>query len=1465
MSLIDQGVLLLRDQNGGQRTALINNVCDLNDNAHSCTFNGIPRSNQYDLYLRQVDPIYQFNEIPLGELISVAGDEEQDEWDTVLVPTSVHTLSEPDAIESLVDEEDRQGIYPKRELAEKFCRQGWLYLYVNGYLWREIKVLANGSMQDVNLSFRKGLATEQSDASPDESRIATSNSNSLLLLPYKINGEETTIQVAYSEVQWSWEQVTLMGGMNPDDPRLKQGVPLREEQLCKNLSLAEELRSKRFTEVSGLENYTSKFDMSEGPIGAFDENDIGQERYKNKGIAKLYLSDSIGVARTLSEEYKYLREVVHRILHSYVLEDERNASDPKKDDNSAFHKRQLALMIQNTFYQQAQVIKNSPTTTDEAKDFAEKMTGWKEDRLNEQAFNDYLEKEALIETAELIAIAKDRLITFLEDIESVANFSVCAYDFFYQDASNYDAGFELVREVTEFIKEHPASQFLPLVDDDDWLEDKSFEDRGKGLLLQLLGTHPDKEAHPLFDCLFPPEKDEENLVAEACLRGDELKSEQEDKMKPLFNIEKLEQAISYNISSSEVDGFQAARRMAQAVNGFLFNVIQLPEIAGELGQSTIQDAEGRRQLTEQDIQRNDQKIQQNQQDISRLNGEINNNSRRYQDLSLEVRLLEREAAHLNGTSEAEKRRQLEINTEIAKLETEKARLSASIHELDMQKKRLSKSIKKLEHLNKSIKGQIQSGRKFINASFQDAGAGYFKAIIRLQALQERLYSGREFEGISHDANKYFKNQIPSSHISVFHHLREPRTKEWDSFIRENAPRRGKGKNVTQVATYLPGVGDLTKLPLDSALLLSKNLQIMSSTAKQRLSKSENAAEVISKFYMIKRGSLTEQGRTIENRIVELEGKIDRNESQLWLKGHQLEEQERYNNRTNPQLESEVADIEAEQKKLLREKEQLNRQLASELEEESRLKGSTFAHHGAKGGAWITASGIGISGLVIGLEIYNINSANKAYAEHSSNYNFASKVGAYFDLAAEVFLAIENIAMISAKARGINPVQIKVWKFKSNIVAATSKIKLDASKQAVRSIGIRVGLGMFSLVAVGASVYSAAMSSIDAYTRFKKGDIDSGLGASLMSVGFLGTVLGVTGLLTNATSGILYVMAGAWGAACVGLVLLGAVIYYWLMDPPIADWLEATPWGSSPLDVDTYLPSKHWVIGEDIIYERILQDYYTLMFSPKVNMDYKGAGASFGGYGQFAPDFLSIDLTLPGFEPGRSEFDMELWYKLRNGDYNWVNGFDVKDDWSRLDLMAAADSVMQNDITLSQDKVHDNNADASEDKQDTTWVDELRSVSNSPDNSQKDVAIVAAFWRAATLEVKPNYQGWQIKVPFSFLNKMVQLKVQRGTNVELDFKLRVRYFPHGKGEKVMKQGSIEHVLPNPNLYDSTLTEEAVEKNRENHLYKEGSDIWLEYTLLNIEEESPREVLIQQLEQEKRANRVLDNLSKSNAFG
>ena len=58
MSLIDQGVLLLRDQNGGQRTALINNVCDLNDNAHSCTFNGIPRSNQYDLYLRQVDPIY---------------------------------------------------------------------------------------------------------------------------------------------------------------------------------------------------------------------------------------------------------------------------------------------------------------------------------------------------------------------------------------------------------------------------------------------------------------------------------------------------------------------------------------------------------------------------------------------------------------------------------------------------------------------------------------------------------------------------------------------------------------------------------------------------------------------------------------------------------------------------------------------------------------------------------------------------------------------------------------------------------------------------------------------------------------------------------------------------------------------------------------------------------------------------------------------------------------------------------------------------------------------------------------------------------------------------------------------------------------------------------------------------------------------------------------------------------------
>src|SRR5690554_6738219 len=75
----------------------------------------------------------------------------------------------------------------------------WLYVFQNGYLWREVR-LPYGPMplqQDVNLSLHAGK----------DQRPAQCLGGENLVLPYRINGENPEYRLAFSEVQWSWQQI----------------------------------------------------------------------------------------------------------------------------------------------------------------------------------------------------------------------------------------------------------------------------------------------------------------------------------------------------------------------------------------------------------------------------------------------------------------------------------------------------------------------------------------------------------------------------------------------------------------------------------------------------------------------------------------------------------------------------------------------------------------------------------------------------------------------------------------------------------------------------------------------------------------------------------------------------------------------------------------------------------------------------------------------------------------------------------------------------------------------------------------------------------------------------------------------------------------------------------------------------------------------------------------------------------
>ena len=90
-------------------------------------------------------------------------------------------------------------------------RPGWIYLFRDGYLWRELKVLRGNCFQDVDLE--RYLGRDQ--------RHATGEAIDKLLLVYRDQQRTPRWEIAYAETQWIWQRISAYGGFNPNDPRLK--------------------------------------------------------------------------------------------------------------------------------------------------------------------------------------------------------------------------------------------------------------------------------------------------------------------------------------------------------------------------------------------------------------------------------------------------------------------------------------------------------------------------------------------------------------------------------------------------------------------------------------------------------------------------------------------------------------------------------------------------------------------------------------------------------------------------------------------------------------------------------------------------------------------------------------------------------------------------------------------------------------------------------------------------------------------------------------------------------------------------------------------------------------------------------------------------------------------------------------------------------------------------------------------
>lgn len=163
--------------------------------------------------------------------------------------------------------------------------QGWIYILVNGTLWRELQVVnAQGALRDVDLGAPDGVG---------DRRVARGQCTSQIIVPFQLAGAEQKVEMAYSRRQFTWVALMKLGGLAADDVRFTGAV----KQDAANIAVDDALR-KHFLQPIDLSSYGAGFNTQEGSLGpaATALRPSGQQRdalftWRSEAVPVAYLAD----------------------------------------------------------------------------------------------------------------------------------------------------------------------------------------------------------------------------------------------------------------------------------------------------------------------------------------------------------------------------------------------------------------------------------------------------------------------------------------------------------------------------------------------------------------------------------------------------------------------------------------------------------------------------------------------------------------------------------------------------------------------------------------------------------------------------------------------------------------------------------------------------------------------------------------------------------------------------------------------------------------------------------------------------------------------------------------------------------------------------------------------------------------------------------------------------------------------
>lgn len=202
-------------------------------------------------------------------------------------------------------------------------RPGWLYVFRQGKLWREYAVTSTGYYSDVNLK----------ENQKNEVRQATGTFDSRVQLPYKEAGQTQTIEMAYSEVQWSWARIN----------KLQSDSELRRQRM-QQIDLSG--YGANFPTLPANDNKARVENIRQAP----EIYSLALQRQNN--IPVVYLHDPLRIAKTYIDAFftveSELAEIVEGLPQLKPIEGRDAIKDFSLDDKQAYYR--AAVLAYKTFF-----------------------------------------------------------------------------------------------------------------------------------------------------------------------------------------------------------------------------------------------------------------------------------------------------------------------------------------------------------------------------------------------------------------------------------------------------------------------------------------------------------------------------------------------------------------------------------------------------------------------------------------------------------------------------------------------------------------------------------------------------------------------------------------------------------------------------------------------------------------------------------------------------------------------------------------------------------------------------------------------------------------------------------------------------------------------------------------------------------------------------------------------------------